>query len=72
MTAEGIDSLLHETSDDVIVGWAPLAWNLLKYKKSSDIQIVTVSIMIGDGVKNYEHFGEVHLELIGHKIFKNG
>jgi len=71
LTASRIDSLL-EASGDVMVGSEPLAWELLKLKKLSDIQIMTVPILLGAGEKSYEDTGEVHLELKNHKIFENG
>ena len=72
VTAEGIDTLLAESSGDIIIGSSPLAWELLRIKKLSEIQMITVPILLGAGDKNYEDSGEVPLVLIDHKIFENG
>lgn len=72
LTAARIDSLLAETPGDVLIGSASLAWALLRLKKLSGIQIITVPILLGAGDKNYADAGEIPLALIDHKIFENG
>lgn len=72
VTTERIDTLLAETTGDIVVGSSPLAWKFLGLKKLTDIQIITVPILLGAGDKNYEDSGEVPLELADHKIFENG
>lgn len=72
MTADRIDSLLAETPGDVTVGSPLLACKLLRLKKLSGIQIITVPVLLGAGEKNYADCGEFPLRLINYKIFENG
>lgn len=72
VTVDRIDTLLAETSGDIIIGSSRLAWEFLGLKKLSDIQMITVPILLGAGDKNYEDSGETPLELVDHKIFENG
>lgn len=72
VTADRIDQLLETIDGDLVVGSSPLAWELLRLEKLTDIQLITVPILLGAGQSNFSDAGEIQLKLEQHQIFENG